>query len=126
MQRLFTMGGPWPTPWLDQVLPTVAALAGHRPEATGFTRFIPPPSPEHIHGAWREYYHRWRETTLDVLDPSALELVPPLDRLAPPAEVIDKPVYSAFVGSRLRALLTEREADGLIVSGAETDVCVLS
>ena len=73
----------------------------HRPEATVFTRFIPPPSPEHIHGAWREYYRRWRETTLDVLDPSALELVPPLDRLTPPAAVVDKPVYSGFVGSRL-------------------------
>jgi nicotinamidase-related amidase len=126
MQRLFTTEGPWPTPWLDRVLPCVLAVAEHRPEATIFTRFIPPKSPEHIHGAWRDYYRRWRETTLDVLDPTALELVPPLARLTPPATVVDKPVYSGFVGSSLRATLVEREADGVIVTGAETDVCVLA
>jgi nicotinamidase-related amidase len=27
MQRIFSAEGPWPTPWIDRVLPVVAALA---------------------------------------------------------------------------------------------------
>jgi nicotinamidase-related amidase len=126
MQVLFSLEGPWPTPWLDKVLPTVVAVAEHRPDATIFTRFIPPESPERIHGAWRDYYRRWRERTMEVLDPAALELVPALKRLVPPALVVDKPVYSGFAFSPLASVLKERGADGLIVTGAETDVCVLA
>jgi nicotinamidase-related amidase len=34
--------------------------------------------------------------------------------------------YSAFVGPRLLSHLRQRRADALIVSGSETDVCVLA
>jgi nicotinamidase-related amidase len=27
MQRIFSAEGPWPTPWMDRVLPVAAALA---------------------------------------------------------------------------------------------------
>jgi nicotinamidase-related amidase len=40
-------------------------------------------------------------------------------------EVIDKSRYSAFTESQLLAHLQAREADGLIVTGSETDVCIL-
>lgn len=126
MQRLFSDEGPWPTPWMHRVLPNCVALAEQAPERTIFTRFVPPQVPEEAHGAWRPYYERWREATRDRLDPRLIELMPELERFAPPAWVIDKPVYSAFAGRRLAALLAERRADTLIVSGAETDVCVLS
>src|SRR3569833_1847323 len=49
-----------------------------------------------------------------------------LGRLAPPAVVVDKTRFSAFVGSRLHDILRERRTDGLLITGAETDVCVLS
>jgi nicotinamidase-related amidase len=75
---------------------------------------------------WRRYHERWRETTRDRLDPGLLDLMPPLARLAPPAPVFDKPVYSAFAGRRLHEHLQERQADALIVTGSETDVCVLA
>lgn len=42
MQRLFAEGGPWPTPWMPRVLPTVEKLVTRAPERTIFTRFIPP------------------------------------------------------------------------------------
>jgi nicotinamidase-related amidase len=44
----------------------------------------------------------------------------------PPATVIDKKVYSAFAGTRLPAHLRQRGADALVISGSETDVCVLA
>jgi nicotinamidase-related amidase len=39
--------------------------------------------------------------------------------------VIDKTRYSAFAEPQLLQHLRERGADGLIVTGSETDVCVL-
>ena len=44
----------------------------------------------------------------------------------PPATVFDKPVYSPFYGERLDEILREREIETLVVSGAETDVCVVA
>ena len=52
--------------------------------------------------------------------------MPELARYTPPALVVDKPAYSAFFGSRLGHLLIERHVRTVILSGAETDVCVLS
>ena len=60
------------------------------------------------------------------MPPEMLELMPPLKALVPPATVIDKTRYSAFAGSRLRAFLMSQAIDTLIVTGSETDVCVLS
>jgi nicotinamidase-related amidase len=40
--------------------------------------------------------------------------------------VIDKPVYSAFAGHKLAEHLHSRGVDTLVVTGSETDVCVLA
>ena len=126
MQRIFSDEGPWPTPWMNKVLPVVASLASRHPERTVFTRFIPPQRPEQMPGMWQRYYTRWRSATRECLDPRLLELMSPLAALCPPATVIDKMRYSAFAGPRLLAHLRQRRADALLVSGSETDVCVLA
>jgi nicotinamidase-related amidase len=126
MQRLFSPEGPWPTPWMDRTLPVIADIAERHAAQTIFTRFIPPVRPADMQGQWRHYFDRWRDVTRARLDPRLLDLVPPLDKLVPPAAVVDKPVYSPFHGWRLPALLRDRGADALIVTGAETDVCVLA
>jgi nicotinamidase-related amidase len=126
MQRIFSAEGPWPTPWMEKVLPVVAALAGRRPERTVFTRFIPPERPEQMPGTWQRYYAHWRAATRERLDLRLLELMPPLAALCPPATVIDKTRYSGFAEPQLSAHLRQRQADALIVSGSETDVCVLA
>jgi nicotinamidase-related amidase len=77
-------------------------------------------------GMWRRYYRRWRVATRERLDLRLLELMPPLAALCPPAIVIDKTRYSAFADPRLIEHLRQRETDALIVSGSETDVCVLA
>jgi len=126
MQRMFGRDGPWPTPWLETILPMVARIAEHAPQRTIFTRFVPPPRPEEMHGTWQRYYQQWRALTLDHIDPRHLGLIAPLDEIARFGRVLDKPVYSAFVGTGLQQLLVESGADGLVVTGAETDVCVLA
>jgi nicotinamidase-related amidase len=126
MQILFSKEGLWPTAWMDRTLPTITEIAAVYAGQTVFTRFIPPRVPEEMVGSWRGYYERWREVTRAKLDPHLLELMPPLAALCPPAAVIDKPVYSPFYGWRLPALLRERRADLVVITGAETDVCVLA
>ena len=46
--------------------------------------------------------------------------------LAPPAEVIDKRLYSPFSEPQLGDLFRRVEFDSLVITGAETDVCVLA
>jgi nicotinamidase-related amidase len=126
MQQIFSAEGPWPTPWMDRVLPVAAALASRHPERTVFTRFIPPERPDQMPGMWRRYYMRWRVATRECLSLRLLGLMPPLAALCPPAIVIDKTRYSALAEPGLAEHLRQREADGLIISGSETDVCVLA
>jgi nicotinamidase-related amidase len=126
MQRIFSAEGPWPTPWMDRVLPVVDALASRHPERTVFTRFVPSERPDEMPGMWQRYYTRWRVATRERLDRRLLGLMPPLAALCPPATVIDKTRYSAFAEPELVEHLRQRDADALIVSGSETDVCVLA
>src|SRR5258708_18765908 len=77
-------------------------------------------------GRCDRYHRRWATATRDNLESSQLDLVSELAGYAPPATIIDKPAYSAFYRSSLMGFLAERHIRTLIVSGAETDVCVLS
>jgi nicotinamidase-related amidase len=126
MQRIFTSEGPWATPWMERVLPVVLAISQRFPERTVFTRFITPQHAEDMPGTWRLYYEKWRQTTRERLDVRLLQLMPDLAKLAPPATVIDKTRYSAFFEPFLLQHLRALQADGLIVTGSETDVCVLA
>jgi nicotinamidase-related amidase len=126
MQNIFAPGGPWATPWMARVAPVVAALAERFADRTVFTRFMPPYRPEDMPGMWQRYYRKWRETTREHVDPALLDLLPELKRLAPPATIINKTRYSAFAEPQLLAHLRACSADTLIVTGSETDVCVLA
>ena len=126
MQRIFNKGGVWETPWMERVLPVIADICARYAERTVFTRFITPQQPQDRHGQWQAYFTKWQCATRSNLAPCALDIVPELARYSPPALVVDKPAYSAFFGSRLGHLLVERHVGTVVVSGAETDVCVLS
>jgi nicotinamidase-related amidase len=126
MQRLFADPTEWQTPWMERVLPHVVRLVEPRPERTIFTRFIPAAEPGRGVGTWRRYYERWAEMTRSRLGDEMLELVSPLDRFAPPARVIDKPVYSPWLSTSLHENLRSAGVDTLVVSGGETEVCVLA
>lgn len=126
MQRIFAPGAVWSAPWIETVRPHVHALASRFPERTIFTRFVPPPRPEAMPGTWGRFYRRWIEVAQGEVAEEQLRLAPELEALVPPAEIIDKPTYSAFASRRLRESLVRRGADTLIVSGTETDMCVLA
>jgi nicotinamidase-related amidase len=40
--------------------------------------------------------------------------------------VIDKPAYSAFTGSALASFLSDKGITTLVITGSETDVCVVA
>ncbi|UJX43529.1 cysteine hydrolase family protein [Xanthobacter sp. YC-JY1] len=126
MQHLFGPGGPWPAPWTPRILPVIVELAGRAPGRTLFTRFIPRHTAEALPGSWRHLYSKWREVTRQELAPALLELVPELKRFTPPARLIDKTRYSAFSSPTLLPTLAHLGADTLVLSGAETDVCILA
>lgn len=126
MQRLFGPGSPWAASWVERILPTVSRLVSHSPTRTVFTRFIPPASPDTAPGMWAQFYRKWRSITLEKLDPAFLELMPELDVFMPPAHKFDRMTYSAFADGRLHRGLNGRGIHTLLISGAETDVCVLA
>ncbi|HEY1386375.1 MAG TPA: isochorismatase family cysteine hydrolase [Dongiaceae bacterium] len=126
MQRLLASEGPWPTPWVEPALERSVRLVELHPAQTMFTRFVPPHSAAQMPGTWRRFFEKWRSVTQEFIDPALLELLPPLASFVPPAVMVDKGRYSAFVDSNLQSLLHERSVTTLVVSGAETDVCVLS
>lgn len=126
MQKLFDKGMDWHAPWLERVLPVVERIVAVRPERTIFTRFIPAQAPGEGSGAWRRYYERWSSMTLEQLPPGSVDLLLSLLRFVPPAEVVDKTTYSPWMGDALDAAFRRRGADTLIVTGTETDVCVLA
>jgi nicotinamidase-related amidase len=126
MQRMFAEGTDWHLPWMAKVRPTVRRLAERHPDRTVFTRFIPARRAGDDTGTWRDYYQRWRNMTIEQLGPDMVRLVPELETLAPPATVIDKARYSPWYRTELAALLHKRRTDTLIVSGGETDVCVIA
>jgi nicotinamidase-related amidase len=64
--------------------------------------------------------------TLNRIDRTFLDLVPELAQFAPPAAILDKRIYSPWSGTDLLPSLLSRGVDTIVVSGGETDVCVLA
>jgi nicotinamidase-related amidase len=107
-------------------LPVISDICARYRERTVFTRFMTPERPQDRRGQWQAYFAKWQRATRGNLAPGALDIVPELAHYSPPALIVDKLAYSAFFGSRLGHLLVERHVGTVVVSGAETDVCVLS
>jgi nicotinamidase-related amidase len=126
MQRLFSDDTAWRTPWMPRVLPVVVRLCEAKAERTCFTRFIPARAASDARGAWRRYWSHWPSITLDHLGEDMVELVPELSVFVPPARMLDKAVYSPWPGTDLSGALSRASIDTLVVTGAETDMCVLA
>ncbi|MBT9369115.1 isochorismatase family cysteine hydrolase [Rhizobium sp. CSW-27] len=126
MQRLFAEDTPWQIDWMERVRGRVERVARATAQRTIFTRFIPPQRPEAATGMWRPYFEKWSNMTREALGEAMIDLLPELRQLVPPAVVFDKPTYSPWLDGRLHRHLQDKGAGTLVVSGGETDVCVLA
>jgi nicotinamidase-related amidase len=126
MQRLFAEETSWRVPSLPDIVAPILTLIEHRPERTLYTRFITPPSLPAAQGAWQIFYRHWPQMTQDRLPPDIFELIAPFANRASPARLIDKEGFSAFSGSSFQVALRNLGAGTLVLSGLETDVCVLA
>ena len=126
MQRMFAEDTPWHIPWIDGVKSQILEVSARCAAETIFTRFMPPRSASDRGGGWRDYYEKWRMMTRDHLPDEMIDILPELRRFTPPARVFDKPGYSPWQDGRLHARLRAENVTSLVVSGGETDVCVLA
>lgn len=126
MQIVFKEKTSWHLAWMERVLPRIEKITSAYSDRTFFTRFIPAWRPGEGQGTWRAYYERWPKMTIEKLGMDALNIVPELLQLAPYAPIIDKHFYAPWLETDLHEQLQERHAEVLIVTGGETDVCVLS
>ncbi|MGN8119357.1 cysteine hydrolase family protein [Labrys sp. 22185] len=126
MQRLFGPGYPWAVPWLEKVVPVIEILCAHHAAQTIFTRFIPAPRAGEGRGSWERYYRKWACVTLDAIGLDAIRLVASLERFVPPGKVLDKAVYSPWTEGHLDRVLIGTGINTIVISGGETDVCVLA
>jgi nicotinamidase-related amidase len=123
---MFAADSDWHTPWLNKVLPAIEAIVERAPRNTIFTRFIPPLEAGEETGTWREYYTHWPSMVRSRLAPDMLQVVPTLAKHMPPARCFDKNRYSPWLYGNLDATLRKGGVETLIVSGGESDVCVMA
>lgn len=126
MQRMFADATDWHTPTLAAILPNVVRIATARPDRTLFARFTVPTDADDARGRWRRYHRRWSKVAGDVAEQDLVALVPALEAVAVPHGEFDKATYSAFGSADLSRRLADRETDTLILTGVETDICVLA
>jgi nicotinamidase-related amidase len=126
MQRLFEEDTGWLVPDLLAIVPSTLALIAHRPQRALFPRFITPESIESAGGAWQSYYRQWPALLRERLVPEMFDLVAPIAPHAAPERQIEKSGFSAFSAPSFAAHLAGLGASTLVLSGVETDVCVLA
>jgi nicotinamidase-related amidase len=125
MQRMFAEDTPWKVSWMQEVAPEITEVCSRFRERTIFTRFCPPRTSSDATGMWRAYYEKWWMMTREHLPVELLDIVPALARYVPPAKVFDKGTYSPWIDGRLHTILASEAVSTIVISGGETDVCVL-
>ena len=126
MQRLFLEPGPWYAPAGLAILPAIRRLLGHAPDRAVFTRFITARNASSAAGSWQRYYTRWQAVTRDELGDGALDLHPDLAPFAADGRVFDKATHDAFDDDAFARHIDTLGPSALVLSGVETDVCVLA
>ncbi|WP_312408025.1 cysteine hydrolase [Rhizobium sp.] len=124
--RMFAEDTPWHVPWMARVLPQLEEISRRHAARTIFTRFMTPAQADNAGGSWKEYYRKWWMMTGEYLPKELFGLAPSLQAVVPPARVFDKLTYSPWVDGRLLSHLESKAVQTVVVTGGETDVCVLA
>ncbi|MET4695404.1 isochorismatase family cysteine hydrolase [Endozoicomonas lisbonensis] len=126
MQRMFAEPGTFFCPDFPSIIPVVGKITALQPENTVFTRYVKPDREEMTGALWQECYRQWVSSTLGSLNSEMFDLIDPLLRFIPPANVVEKTTYSAFESNAFTELLDKRQPDTLIFTGVKTNYCVLA
>jgi nicotinamidase-related amidase len=125
MQLMFALETKWASEAIWRALPGILEVSSCYTSQTVFTRFICPRDLSETTGQWTRFYADAEGMLSNNLHPSMLDLLPELIEFIPPARIVDRKVFSAFASSDLRTLLAQESTDTLVITGLETDVCVL-
>ncbi|MEQ8665504.1 MAG: cysteine hydrolase [Rhodospirillales bacterium] len=126
MQRIFLEPGPWYGEACVAIVEPVRRLCEHGPWPTLFTRFITAVTPAAAEGAWRRYYDHWHEVTQIEAGTEVLDLHSRLAEVAAPDSICDKVTHDSFDDPSFAARIEAMRPSAIILSGIETDVCVLA
>ncbi|MDO3445544.1 cysteine hydrolase family protein [Agrobacterium sp. V1] len=126
MQRIFAEDTHWHVEWMERISGQVEALVQVDPARCIFTCFVPPETVEDAPGAWRAYYEKWPMMTRRELAPQLINVIAALSRYIPPARIFRKSVYSPWQYGGLGDILREEHVSTVVITGGETDVCVLA
>lgn len=127
MQRLFAEPTDWHTPAMHAIVPNIVRLSRAHAGRSVFARFTVPADAAQASGSWQRYYEHWGRVLAAVQDDRGLiGLMPPLAEIAQAEVTIDKPTYSLFQVPSLVGRLRAWGCDTVLLTGVETDVCVLA
>jgi nicotinamidase-related amidase len=126
MQRIFLEPGPWYGEACLSVFEPQKRLIDHAPARALFTRFITAHVAGDATGSWQRYYRHWQTVTQVEAGPEILDLHPNILPLAHPENVFDKLTHDAFDSKDFSIRIAAEAPSALILSGIETDVCVLA
>lgn len=126
MQRMFAEDTPWHVAWMSNTVPAISEVVHRHPEKTIFTRFMPPLRASQAAGMWKAYYEKWWMMTREHLSGELVDLLPQFRALVPPARVFDKSTYSPWLSGLLHQRLSNDGIETIVLTGGETDVCVLA
>ncbi|MEJ2291950.1 MAG: cysteine hydrolase [Deinococcales bacterium] len=125
VQRLYRDFAPWSLPAVEAVAHASARLADALACPLLCTRTVFPSAHGVTDGPWRRYEERWRELAERAgAEPALLEPLPELAGRC--QEVFDKHSYSAFGDPAFERRVLDVHPDPLLITGVETDICVLA
>lgn len=126
MQNVFLDPTRWETPWAQQILGRVRRIVAAIPDRTVFARFRPPQRWTDAEGAWKIFYRHWEEMTLSHSEPELFDVPDLLVSLATAPNFVDRSIFNPWQSGELEQYLARWRTRGVIITGCETDVCVLS
>ena len=126
MQLMFALETKWASEAIWRALPGILKIGERYASKTVFARFVCPRDLSETTGQWTRFYADAEGMLSNNLHPSMMELLPELMKFVPPARIVDRKVFSALASTDLRVLLAQESTDTLVITGFETDVCVLA
>ena len=126
MQKIFLEPGPWFCSETKKIIGPIKEIIQQFPKNTWFSRFLTPNNPQEFSNSWRRYYEQWKVVTQERIDPDLLDIEQTLLKESIQPKIFEKYTYDTFKNPDLNNALKENAVSTLILTGVETDVCVLS